>query len=609
MRSPSPAVVSDDLAAAALACPALVRARRLTEWVGAGQELTSSGVPRPAAAVEACRVLGISLPRARLRSALDVDEFMQAWATAVGAGLVVLGSRRAWAAPDTMAAADPEQVLDTWVQVAAAGLGVPDDPCAGCLVVLHEMHTAGRAVGLTELAGALSAAEHETAPGEPCPECGLVHESADLLGLAGLLGVGAEGPAEDDDQEHVEDTVADLVAFAAATESGGTVALTPLGSMLATAIFEGCAPAPDVDAAGLMSAVGELPSPVAMVMAEPWLNARTPEAAVRELLTFGESASGGERLVALAVAQRLGPGPAAAWREWASRGGFGAYARQWLAEQGEPVTPRPADEAWLIADALAMLLDDFRDLLPPFALATALREQFGGEADELLNVLRDSGHPAASSVAAQLAGWNPALSSGPATGGGRRADADGIGRLKITLRGVSKPPVWRRVLVPVGVTLGELHDVIQLAMGWQDGHLHMFAAGGQEYGPPGLDLDCASETRARLADVLSRPGDRMLYTYDFGDGWEHEILLEDTTPAAAGSPYPACVAGKGACPPEDCGGAWGYASLKEVLADPRHEEHEDMLDWLGLDSGGDFDATEFSLDEVNARLAALHPPA
>jgi len=96
----------------------------------------------------------------------------------------------------------------------------------------------------------------------------------------------------------------------------------------------------------------------------------------------------------------------------------------------------------------------------------------------------------------------------------------------------------------------------------------------------------------------------MLYTYDFGDGWEHDIVLEKVLP-----PDPvvglSCLAGKGACPPEDCGGAWGYANLKEALADPGHEEHEDLLDWLGLDSAADFDPAQFGLDEVNARLSQL----
>jgi Plasmid pRiA4b ORF-3-like protein len=105
-----------------------------------------------------------------------------------------------------------------------------------------------------------------------------------------------------------------------------------------------------------------------------------------------------------------------------------------------------------------------------------------------------------------------------------------------------------------------------------------------------------------VADLLSGPGGKVTYTYDFGDDWEHGILLETILPAGPGAAYPACVEGKGACPPEDCGGAWGYAELKEILADPDHEQHEEMLEWLGLDDAAEFDPAEFSVDEVNERL-------
>jgi len=172
--------------------------------------------------------------------------------------------------------------------------------------------------------------------------------------------------------------------------------------------------------------------------------------------------------------------------------------------------------------------------------------------------------------------------------------------LKITLREVSKPPVWRRVLVPADITLRDLHEVIQQAMGWDDYHMHVFSTGRQEYGSPDPELGHVSDRKVRLSHVLTGPGDRLRYTYDFGDDWKHDIVLEETRIAVPGETYPSCSAGKGACPPEDCGGTWGYAELKEILADPSHEDHQDMLDWLGLDAGQDFDPQEFSVAEVNA---------
>ena len=617
VKPPSPAVVSAELAQAALASTALTRARALAAWVGPGKELTSNWVPKPAAAAEACRMLGISLPRTRVRSALDVDEFMASWAVAVKAGLVLIDGRRARVAPGATAAGgaaattDPADVLNGWVKAAAAViLDVPDDPCAGCLIVLHELHSADRPLSIDELAGAIGAVDDDAAEGEPCPECGEVHDDPDLLSIGGLLG---GEPDEEDDREHAEGTVTGLVALGAATESDGAVELTSLGSMLATSIFEGCAPAPDADAGTLVSVVSEVPPPVAAVMARPWVAARSPEAAARELLTAAEAARGTERVVALALARGLESAGAPAWREWADRPGFGAYARQWLADQGEPVTPQPTDEGWLTADSLRTMLDDIGDLLPPFLLRMAFQEELGGATDETLALLRGSGHPAAGELATMLTGRE--LVPEPPRRAGRKSGAEKKGRggrkldrvcqLKISLLGVSRPPVWRRVVVPADLTLGELHDVIGRSMGWEDSHLHSFSTRSGDYGPPGMDLGFGNESRALLEDVLPGKGSKLLYTYDFGDGWEHDVRLEETRAATPGTVYPACVAGKGACPPEDCGGPWGYENLKEVLADPRHEEHEDLLDWLGLDSGDEFDPAEFSLDEVNARLRPL----
>ena len=137
-------------------------------------------------------------------------------------------------------------------------------------------------------------------------------------------------------------------------------------------------------------------------------------------------------------------------------------------------------------------------------------------------------------------------------------------------------------------------------MGWDGGHLHMFSDSIAQYGPDGEDED-----EFLLADVLVEPGDRLRYTYDFGDDWDHDIRLEKVLPPDADPPataVPVCLAGKGACPPEDCGGAWGYAELKETIADPSDEEHEGMLEWLGLEDPSDFDPAAFDLASVNARL-------
>jgi len=138
-----------------------------------------------------------------------------------------------------------------------------------------------------------------------------------------------------------------------------------------------------------------------------------------------------------------------------------------------------------------------------------------------------------------------------------RATGDAIYRLKVSLRGI-RPPIWRRFQVPADMTLRKLHDCLQEVMGWTDSHLHQFEAGGVIYGTPDADFGVATinETRARLEQVLRRPKDRLTYEYDFGDGWEHDVVLEGILPPAPAARYPIVEDGKRACPPEDCGGGW-----------------------------------------------------
>jgi hypothetical protein len=185
-------------------------------------------------------------------------------------------------------------------------------------------------------------------------------------------------------------------------------------------------------------------------------------------------------------------------------------------------------------------------------------------------------------------------------------NADGtIFQVKITLIGVSKPPVWRRVLVPAEIRLDRFHSVIQAVMGWHDYHMHVFSAGPAEYGVADSELGHEDERDTILADLLGQPEDRLRYTYDFGDDWEHEILLEQVLTADPGAAYPSCVAGRSACPPEDCGGVWGYADLREQLADETADRHAEVLQWLELESASEFDPAAFTVEAVNEALGFL----
>ena len=210
--------------------------------------------------------------------------------------------------------------------------------------------------------------------------------------------------------------------------------------------------------------------------------------------------------------------------------------------------------------------------------------------------------------------------------------------LRIELRG-TKPPIWRKVAVPSDITLGLLHDVVQIAMGWQNCHLHQFIlrsagppkslaamrlaidqgdlAGGflaqmrgervfvpmsNEFGD--LDMDGEDEDTVTLAQVCPKVKSKLAYEYDFGDGWEHGIEVQKIIEPEEGVAYPVCLSGKLASPPEDCGGVWGYYDMLEAIADPKHPEHEEKVEWLG----DDFDPKYFDIDEVNEILAEWRKP-
>jgi hypothetical protein len=181
----------------------------------------------------------------------------------------------------------------------------------------------------------------------------------------------------------------------------------------------------------------------------------------------------------------------------------------------------------------------------------------------------------------------------------KRKKSDGpapIYQIKVSLRG-AKPPIWRRLELPADTSLARLHAIIQVAFGWDDSHLHVFETPYGAFGTADRELGHRAEAPVTLEQV----GDRFEYTYDFGDDWTHDIVVEkvlDREPVA----YPRCIGGRRAAPPEDCGGVWGYAELVEVLGDPRHPDHEERLEWFGLDSAADFQPARFDAAEITKAL-------
>ncbi len=183
-------------------------------------------------------------------------------------------------------------------------------------------------------------------------------------------------------------------------------------------------------------------------------------------------------------------------------------------------------------------------------------------------------------------------------------------QLKIQLDGVSKPTVYRRVLVKATDTLLELHKIIQGAMGWHDGHLHQFIVGRQYYGIPMPDDNWSNSEDERKYKLSQIFGDKekaaIKYEYDFGDGWIHTVTLEKVIAPVATEIYPQLIKGQGLCPPEDCGGCWGYEELKVTLANPKSESYKDMVDWMGLKKGSEFDPKEFDLEEMQDDMMSAY---
>ncbi len=177
-------------------------------------------------------------------------------------------------------------------------------------------------------------------------------------------------------------------------------------------------------------------------------------------------------------------------------------------------------------------------------------------------------------------------------------------QLKITLIG-AEPPIWRRIQV-TDCTLNKLHQHIQAAMGWHNCHLHHFRIGKQLFGDPSLlaesfeELNYDDSTATHISDILPSNGKRFRfnYEYDFGDSWEHEVLFEGCPKVEPGRKYPLCLEGERACPPEDVGGVHGYANFLDVIQDDSHEQHEEMLEWVG----GAFDPESFNPSTATKKM-------
>ena len=178
-------------------------------------------------------------------------------------------------------------------------------------------------------------------------------------------------------------------------------------------------------------------------------------------------------------------------------------------------------------------------------------------------------------------------------------------QFKITLD-YSEPPIWRRILVPSNYSFWDLHVAIQDSMGWLDYHLHSFLIKDPltnskvEIGIPDEEFDSfdrkvLADHKVKISKYFNENNRNATYEYDFGDSWIHTIKFEKIIQATVGEKYPKCIDGQMACPPEDCGGIDGYYDLLSVLSDPKNEEYNEMIEWLG----GEFDPEKFDPKDIS----------
>ncbi len=186
----------------------------------------------------------------------------------------------------------------------------------------------------------------------------------------------------------------------------------------------------------------------------------------------------------------------------------------------------------------------------------------------------------------------------------KQATKDPIYQIKVTLKD-SEPRIWRRFQVKGNTTLYKLHQILQVVMGWESDHLYEFVIGETHYGELeddlGFGLEVKDAKRVKLSQVVAGEKTKFTYVYDFGDDWRHEVLIEKILPPEVGVHYPVCIKGKNACPPEDCGGIWGYYDVLEAVQNPNDKEHDELREWLG----DDFVPEAFDLNKINRELKSI----
>ena len=563
-QTTQPAASADTSEAARLAreCLAVTQAVTLARWIGEKpRPVTPGEVLRKADVAAAGSALGITVP-AKLRTAADLPDLHLPWLTAVATGLIQISDNEAstasvladWAPDDT-------GLLTGWLAglraVCAAGTDRRHRDSHGLLPLAMLIVLArGNAPTGKKMWPVVNAALHET-----------YGFSSELYQEAWHA---AFGYSSGDRLDPVPRLCALLTTFGAATTIAGRPQITALGRW-ALGQLQASLPIPvnpDLPAGDLLARLtvfgrdGERRS-----VARDWLKARTTATAAREILAAADQASASVRLVAIDMVRALGEDALPVFREMARAPSVGPYARAFVAAYSERGRMTERDRRWLAVDRAVAALTE----TGPDEALTQVCETFAGtDLDGRLDGVRATGHPEAEVLAGSLAEF-------AASGAPRSVDA--VLQIKVTLARW-RPAIWRRVLVPAATTLGDLHLVIQVLYGWEGDHLHGFAVGKEQYGDPFYSPEDMDEAELRLAAAFGPDVRKILYTYDYGAGWEHEITLEKKMPRKPGQAYPVCVAFSGDSP-------------VEYEDDEEYEDEDESTE-----------PKPFSLTQVNHRLQA-----
>ena len=529
------AVSGDELRdAARLARESVVvgRAVTLARWIGMGRRPVTAGqVLRKADVPAAGAAVGVDVPP-RLRTMADIQALHRPWCLAVATGLLQVGGGWVTAGPALEhwppGGAD---LLAAWLaalRAVCAAESYPQDEdslrllAMALLAVLRkdsEQATGG-------LWGPVHAALHDLCDRYDKPSWEPLHAADRYFDLetgtplAGLLAL--------------------LVEFGAVAGNRGKPLITPLGCWAARHLADGLpGPAdPSLSASEMIADVARFGDEEQRDhVAWGWLAERQPAEAAREILTTAEGMSPLLRGVAVDLVQRLGEEALPAWRELTAAPCVGPHARAVLAAWDQGPEPSDADWDWLAVEAAAAALEDKG---PDDALSRVWESMPGTDLDTCLAQVRAAGHPDAAELSRKVAEF--AASGAPCS-------IDQVAELKVSLSG-SRPPIWRRVRLPVTATLADLHQVILVLFGWDGDHVHLFEAGRKQYSDPFVSLEGTTDDNAvRVRDVLT-PGGKMGYTYDLGACWEHQISLEQIVTRDRDQGHPVCVAYKGDSPVE-----------------------------------------------------------